>query len=438
MPRHCRQLPAMSAGARSLHLRPLWLSTERVASLTYLPTSPTCQTPSETHSVELSTALLKRLGVPDSKIAQPDPGNELEEAIIRHLKPLRPDLRIERGRRAPEFIQYAHLDVFPIFQKNVPRLATDSCTSSTNAFGRLNWAERGFASKTTWTSSSTSTDYAGGDGHLTWPNRCLTESLLKIDVSVAIPHEGELDELAIALSSKWSLRIDRAQDCVSQGSKLVAQRRGRMPHFGVITIEPRPSHVADSGRWLRGRRLRVSPRSFRVVRLDHRVAERKPSILVTGADLQPPHEAETSSGLRRAGTRGNACARQVRRLTARTPWSPQTPPRELESVKRRLPRWLVITLKVVLAVAAALLLVLQILLSLQVYKKPEWLPIAVVAVVAIGTLITNTVGVFQAATEAANLSRERGYTRRAVAAAALTANSTSIDVLTIGVSVFKS
>ena len=68
-------------------------------------------------------------------------------------------------------------------------------------------------------------------------------------------------------------------------------------------------------------------------------------------------------------------------------------------MKRRLPRWLVITLKVVLAVAAALLLVLQILLSLQVYKKPEWLPIAVVAVVAIGTLITNTVGVFQAATE---------------------------------------
>jgi hypothetical protein len=48
-------------------------------------------------------------------------------------------------------------------------------------------------------------------------------------------------QLAIALSSKWSLRTDRAQDCVSQGNKLVAQRRGRMPHFGVITIEPRPA-----------------------------------------------------------------------------------------------------------------------------------------------------------------------------------------------------
>jgi hypothetical protein len=67
------------------------------------------------------------------------------------------------------------------------------------------------------------------------------ESLLKIDISVAIPHEGELDELAIAISSKWSLRTDRAQDCVSQGNKLVSQRRGMMPHFGVITIEPRPS-----------------------------------------------------------------------------------------------------------------------------------------------------------------------------------------------------
>ncbi|MFL6146892.1 MAG: NgoMIV family type II restriction endonuclease, partial [Pseudonocardiaceae bacterium] len=67
------------------------------------------------------------------------------------------------------------------------------------------------------------------------------ESLLKIDISVALPRRDGPDELVIALSSKWSLRTDRAQDCVSQGSKLVALRRGRMPHFGVITIEPRPA-----------------------------------------------------------------------------------------------------------------------------------------------------------------------------------------------------
>jgi len=39
-----------------------------------------------------------------------------------------------------------------------------------------------------------------------------------------------------------------------------------------------------------------------------------------------------------------------------------------------------------LAIAAAVLLVLEILLQIGRYKDPQWLPIAVVAVVATGTL----------------------------------------------------
>ena len=45
----------------------------------------------------------------------------------------------------------------------------------------------------------------------------------------------------MALSAKWTLRTDRAQDCVSQGAKLASQKRGRMPHYAVITAEPRPA-----------------------------------------------------------------------------------------------------------------------------------------------------------------------------------------------------
>ena len=41
-----------------------------------------------------------------------------------------------------------------------------------------------------------------------------------------------------------SLRTDRAQDCLSQGTKLVSQRRGRMPHFATLTMEPRPAMLA--------------------------------------------------------------------------------------------------------------------------------------------------------------------------------------------------
>ncbi|KFD43434.1 hypothetical protein IU11_11485 [Cellulosimicrobium sp. MM] len=67
------------------------------------------------------------------------------------------------------------------------------------------------------------------------------ESLLGLDLTVA--RQGTLDRLPrleVGLSLKWSLRTDRAQDCRSQGAKMSALRRGRMPHFAVVTMEPRP------------------------------------------------------------------------------------------------------------------------------------------------------------------------------------------------------
>lgn len=66
------------------------------------------------------------------------------------------------------------------------------------------------------------------------------ESLLKLDVTVARNQPPRSPELEIGLSLKWSLRTDRAQDCRSQGAKLSALRRGRMPHFAAVTMEPRP------------------------------------------------------------------------------------------------------------------------------------------------------------------------------------------------------
>lgn len=66
------------------------------------------------------------------------------------------------------------------------------------------------------------------------------ESLLKLDVVEARTQPAHLPELEIGLSLKWSLRTDRAQDRRSQGAKLSALRRGRMPHFAAVTMEPRP------------------------------------------------------------------------------------------------------------------------------------------------------------------------------------------------------
>lgn len=76
------------------------------------------------------------------------------------------------------------------------------------------------------------------------------ESLLKLDVTVSrdvpnpIPPHRPLKHLIAGLSLKWSLRTDRAQDCRSQGAKMGALRRGRMPHFAAVTMEPRPSMLA--------------------------------------------------------------------------------------------------------------------------------------------------------------------------------------------------
>lgn len=67
------------------------------------------------------------------------------------------------------------------------------------------------------------------------------ESLLGLDLTVSrAVQKPRRPQLAVGLSLKWSLRTDRAQDCRSQGAKMSALRRGRMPHFGVVTMEPRP------------------------------------------------------------------------------------------------------------------------------------------------------------------------------------------------------
>ncbi|QLL10044.1 type II site-specific deoxyribonuclease [Mycobacterium vicinigordonae] len=190
-------------------------------------------------SIELGTAFFQELGVPKGKAAQPLSGDTLEEKIVDALRELRPDLRIERSRAASEFRQYAHLDVFPQFRRSFGDLRPTLSDLSSRVLAAELGASRRRIEKALGKLSDATDEQARLIDDLN--EQMPEESLLKIDVSVAIPHPGEPDELAIALSSKWSLRTDRAQDCVSQGSKLVAQRRGMMPHFGVITIEPRPS-----------------------------------------------------------------------------------------------------------------------------------------------------------------------------------------------------
>lgn len=204
-----------------------------------LTANPNTSDAHDSLSVELGGALFEELGIAPDKVAPEGSGSDMEVRIVNCLRDLRPDLRIERSRAALEFSQYAHLDVFPNFRKNFGDLrpALDDLTS--RVLGVDLGSERGRIERDLQRlAASTDTQAALVDD---LGEQMPEESLLRIDISIAIEREGELDELAIALSSKWSLRTDRAQDCVSQGNKLVAQRRGMMPHFGVITMEPRPA-----------------------------------------------------------------------------------------------------------------------------------------------------------------------------------------------------
>ncbi|WP_156425600.1 MULTISPECIES: NgoMIV family type II restriction endonuclease [unclassified Mycobacterium] len=204
-----------------------------------LTANPNTSDAHDTQSVELGRALFAQLGVASDSVAPTDPGTLLEVQLVNFLRDLRPDLHIDKSRAAKGFSQYAHLDVFPNFRRNFGDLrpALEDLATRVRAVD-LGVHRAGIERDLEALAASTDTQAALVED---LGEQMPEESLLRIDISVAIPHEGQLDELAIAISSKWSLRTDRVQDPVSQGNKLVAQRRGMMPHFGVLTIEPRPA-----------------------------------------------------------------------------------------------------------------------------------------------------------------------------------------------------
>lgn len=193
----------------------------------------------DNQSIQLGNRLLQELGVVAGQAGPSDPGAALEESIVDALQAARPDLSISRSRPATDFAQYSHLKVFPSFHKG-HRGSEAALASLLDAIENLPEGTDNDRLKSVAAEASAvlESDAALID---TLKHEMPQESLLKIDVSVGVPGEDDIEELAVALSCKWSLRTDRAQDCVSQGSKLVAQRRGRMPHFAVVTIETRPA-----------------------------------------------------------------------------------------------------------------------------------------------------------------------------------------------------
>lgn len=133
------------------------------------------------------------MGAPFEKAIQQDLGQRLPVLdISRHWI-------IENSLSVSLFDQYRHLDVLDRAVRNDVTLRTE--------FGR---------------------DY-----------RVVPDVVIGID-------RGDLDPLLHAVvSCKWSMRSDRVQNVRPEGATLMRHRRGRAPHFVVVTCEPLPSRIAS-------------------------------------------------------------------------------------------------------------------------------------------------------------------------------------------------
>lgn len=57
--------------------------------------------------------------------------------------------------------------------------------------------------------------------------------------------DGKSPLLHASISTKWTLRSDRAQNARSEALNLIRNRKGRQPHIMVVTGEPTPSRLSS-------------------------------------------------------------------------------------------------------------------------------------------------------------------------------------------------
>lgn len=188
-------------------------------------------------SIAWGHALFRQLGVPKSATPVERIGGALELAAFDDLCQLRKDVDFRRSAPGSKFEQYRHLDVFAQFRSKY-KPPSDALTG---AYGLTETLPKG-QDRTLLRRLLKAAERESNANHERTDHllRAMAqESVLKLDLAVA--DTADPARLLIGISAKWSLRTDRAQDCVAQGHKLASLRRGHMPHFAVLTMEPRPT-----------------------------------------------------------------------------------------------------------------------------------------------------------------------------------------------------
>ncbi|MER5732330.1 NgoMIV family type II restriction endonuclease [Streptomyces sp. NPDC002138] len=236
-----------------------------VASLCgYRNGRPNTSDASDKQSVDLGTVFFEAMGITPDKLAPSDAvGNLMASTMAMDLTQYfqieSPHLMVQPERSIASFEQFSHLNATATLRK-------DSSSSVTRRVKELrDFSASAIIAADVQSELDTHLDGIHNELELLEDRRrnlldlLGEESLLKLDITVSRSTPGVTSgavasgavaprHLVAGLSLKWTLRTDRAQDCRSQGAKMASLRRGRMPHFATVTMEPRPSMLALLGR----------------------------------------------------------------------------------------------------------------------------------------------------------------------------------------------
>jgi len=186
-------------------------------------------------SVRLANSILDQLGeaTTAAKLPGQTAGADFEEVCATYIRfcfqkvtHLRPgDFFVEKGGGIARFDQYAHLAELDKIARSNPAIATalgsDYLIKPDIVVGR----------------NPESEDALNAIAPLVDEQSANLASIRKANQDQPILHAS--------VSCKWTLRSDRAQNARSEGLNLVRNRKGRLPHIGVITGEPMPSRIAS-------------------------------------------------------------------------------------------------------------------------------------------------------------------------------------------------
>ncbi|MFE9019113.1 NgoMIV family type II restriction endonuclease [Streptomyces sp. NPDC007808] len=225
---------------------------------------PNTSDKSDSGSVALGKVFFEAMGIP-ADAAPPEQGDErktvgnlmaslLSADLEDILKEKAPHLTVEPERAFTGFEQFTHLSAARELRGDMAKEVTQAVNELEKYSSRVGLDEEALEKLTGHLGKIREQIRLTESRRRELLNLLGEESLLKLDVTVSRELTGDsyetspLRHLVAGLSLKWTLRTDRAQDCRSQGAKMAALRRGRMPHFAAVTMEPRPSMLALLGR----------------------------------------------------------------------------------------------------------------------------------------------------------------------------------------------